>query len=78
METITNVGLIEYASPAGAFKTETLGNRHGFHLKKVMVPNGSPELTRLQYPQSEIVQDKTCHYGGFNHRSHSYIRCCKK
>lgn len=58
METITNVGLIEYASSAGAFKTDTLGNRHGFHLKKVMVPNGSPELTRLQYPQSEIVQDK--------------------
>lgn len=58
MERLTNVGLIEGTSPAGTFKTDTLGNRHGFHLKKVMVPNGSPEITKLHYPQSEIVYDK--------------------
>jgi predicted dehydrogenase len=58
METITNVGLIECKTPNGAFKTDALGNRHGFHLKKVMVQDASPEITRLHYPQSEIVQDK--------------------
>lgn len=58
METITNVGLIECKTPGEAFQTDSLGNRHGFHLKKVMAKNNSPELTRLQYPQSEIVQDK--------------------
>lgn len=58
METITNVGLIEFKNPSGAFETDTLGNRQSFHLKKVMVQNASPEITRLHYPHSEIVQDK--------------------
>ena len=58
METVTNVGLIECKTPTGTFKTESLGNRHGFRLKKVMVQNASPEIMRLHYPQSEIVQDK--------------------
>jgi hypothetical protein len=58
METITNVGLIEYKTSTDAFKTDSLGNPGGFHLKKVMMKNASPEVTRLRYPQSEIVQDK--------------------
>lgn len=58
METVTNVGLIEFKTPTDAFKTDTLGNQRGFRLKKVMVQNTSPELSRLHYPQSEIVQDK--------------------
>lgn len=58
MEAVTNVGLIECKTPSETFITESLGNNQGFHLKKVMVPHASAELTRLQYPQSEIVQDK--------------------
>lgn len=58
MDTIKNVGLIECNNAMGTFKTDALGNRHGFRLKKVMAPHASPEMTRLQYPQSEIVQDK--------------------
>ncbi|WP_315814752.1 hypothetical protein [Paraflavitalea speifideaquila] len=58
METITNVGLIECKTPTGAFNTDSLGNQHGFRLKKVMVQNASPEITRMHYPQSEIVLDK--------------------
>ena len=59
MDTITNVGLIECNNAMGTFKTDALGNRHGFHLKKVMAPHASSEITRLQYPQSEIVEDKS-------------------
>lgn len=58
MEQLTNVGLIECNQPVGSFKADSLGNRHGFHLKKVMVPDVSPEIARRHYPQSEIVQDK--------------------
>ena len=58
METVTNVGLIECRTPSGTFNTESLGNKQEFRLKKVMVPNASAEITRLHYPQSEIVQDK--------------------
>lgn len=58
METVTNVGLIECNTSIESFKTETLGETGGFRLKKVMVPNVSAEITRLHYPQSEIVQDK--------------------
>lgn len=58
MERITNVGLIECKTPTEIFNTDSLGSSQGFYLKKVMVPNAPAELTRLHYPQSEIVQDK--------------------
>lgn len=58
METITNVGLIECNHPTETFKTDALGNRHGFRLKKVMAPHVSAEITKANYPQSEVVEDK--------------------
>ncbi|WP_276483386.1 hypothetical protein [Paraflavitalea pollutisoli] len=58
MEQLTNVGLIEWKQPVGSFQTDSLGNRNGFHLKKVLIPDVSPEITKQHYPHSEIVQDK--------------------
>lgn len=58
MDRLTNVGLIEFKTPTSAFEVESLGNTNGFLLKKVMVKNASPEITRSHYPDAEIVQDK--------------------
>lgn len=58
MEQLTNVGLIECKQPVGSFQTDSLGNRNGFHLKKVLIPDVSPEVSRQHYPHAEIVQDK--------------------
>jgi predicted dehydrogenase len=58
MDTLTNVGLIDYNTPIGDFKVDAVSDQRGFRLKKVMVKDASPEIIRLHYPQSEIVQDK--------------------
>lgn len=58
MDRLTNVGLIEFKTPTSTFQVESLGNTNGFLLKKVMVKNASPEITRSHYPDAEIVQDK--------------------
>lgn len=55
---LTNVGLIECKQPVGSFNTDSLGNRNGFHLKKVLIPDVSPDVSRKHYPHAEIVQDK--------------------
>lgn len=58
MDTLTNVGLIECKTPNGDFDSTPFNSDNGFHLKKVMVQHASPEIARMHYPNTEVVQDK--------------------
>ena len=60
MKAIKNIGIIDCRVPGQNFQVEKLSHLNGYSIKKVWVTNSSSTGNiRLQYPEVEIVNDKS-------------------